>query len=51
MYEYKTINADGGPISADQLNDFGKDGWLLVSIVAKPEPNCWWVYMYRARVQ
>ena len=33
MYKYKVMAADSPEASVEQLDEFGKDGWLLVQIM------------------
>lgn len=50
MYEYKILKLKS-PISEEQLNEFGKDGWALVTIVSSDYYLASTFFTYLGRVK
>lgn len=45
MYEYRILKTNEPTASEAQLNEFGKDGWELVTIISWNEE--WFYYLKR----
>ena len=47
-YEYKILATDAPTASEEQLNDYGKEGWQLATIVFWS--NKWYYYLQRVKL-
>lgn len=50
QYEYRTMMADRPEANEHELNELGKDGWLLVQMYEAPGRNKW-VYIFARQIE